>query len=182
MKDNKCTLFPDHKVCLPEKGESGSFLEDRKDRIHCGIDIYAPAGTEVLAIEEGIVVDIGIMTSPDILSYWNETHYVIVKTASGMFCKYAELGETSVRIQEEVKEGDLIGKVGMVLNPEKIDETAPLYIQDLKNRNPSMLHFELWNKEPCTSPPDYLGGNWFEEGVPDGLLDPGPYITARMQE
>lgn len=182
MENNKCTLLLDHNVCLPEKGASGSFLEDRKDRVHCGIDIYAPAGTKVAAIEEGIVVDIGIMTSQDILPYWNETFYVTVKTVSGVFCKYAELEEISVDLHEKVREGAVIGSVGMVLNPEKIDGTAPLYIQDLKNKNPSMLHFELWNKQPCASSPDYLGGNWFREGIPEGLQDPEPYIEDKLRK
>ncbi len=180
MENNKCTLFLNHKVCLPEKGADGSFLEDRKDRIHCGIDIYAPTGSEVSALEEGTVVDVGIMTSPEILPYWNETFYVTIKTESGLFCKYAELGDVSVELHESIQVGNIIGSVGMVLNSENIDEKSPLYIQKLKNRNPSMLHFELWNTQPCMLPPDYLGGNWFGNKIPEGLLNPEIYIVDRI--
>ena len=45
---------------IPTNGFSGSFWEDRDDRRHCGIDIYAPKGSGVIAIEYGKVIDIGL--------------------------------------------------------------------------------------------------------------------------
>jgi murein DD-endopeptidase MepM/ murein hydrolase activator NlpD len=45
---------------IPKQGSAGSFWEDRKDRHHCGIDIYAPKGSEVVSIEEGVVIGTGI--------------------------------------------------------------------------------------------------------------------------
>ncbi len=41
---------------LPRSGSAGSFWENRKDRHHCGIDIYAPMHCEVLTIENARVV------------------------------------------------------------------------------------------------------------------------------
>lgn len=180
MEIHKPSILENYEIYLPKKGESGSFLENRKDRIHCGIDLYAPAGTGVRVIEGGVIADMGIMTSPDILPYWNLTYYVIIKTDGGMFCKYAEMGSISVELHEKVEIGDPIGEVGMVLNPDNIDDKSPLYIQKLKYENPSMLHFELWDREPCTSHSDYLGGNWFGHDIPEGLLDPAPYILYRL--
>ena len=50
---------------VPGKGQPGSFWEDRGDRFHCGVDIYAPAMSEVHACETGEVIDLGThRTSP----------------------------------------------------------------------------------------------------------------------
>jgi len=163
---------------IPQKGDAGSFWEDRGDRYHCGIDLYAPENTEVLSIEEGIVSETGHMTSPEILPYWNPTYYVIIENTSGRFCKYGELAECTVQKGEQVCPGQLIGYVGMVLNCAKIDESSPSYIRKLKDKNPSMLHFELWKDKPVTSHGDYLGGNWFSEEKPENLIDPAEYLAS----
>ena len=67
------------KIQVPQKGEAGSFWEDRGDRYHCGVDLYAPENTEVVSVERGIVAETGLMTSPEILPYWNPTYYVIIE-------------------------------------------------------------------------------------------------------
>lgn len=163
-------------IHVPQKGEPGSFWENRGDRYHCGVDLYAPENTEVVSIEGGIVADTGLMTSPEILPYWNPTYYVIIEQSSGLFCKYGELADFTVRKGDKIEAGNLIGHVGMVLNPEKIDNFCPLYIQKLKNKNPSMLHFEVWRSEPITTHKNYLGGNWFAEEMPENLIDPTRYL------
>jgi len=68
----------------PIKGDPGSFWEDRGDRRHCGIDIYAPAGSEVISIDDGTVIGMDSFTSKDKISYWNETNYVLIKN-QGLF-------------------------------------------------------------------------------------------------
>ncbi len=75
------------KVKVPQKGEPGSFWEDRGDRYHCGVDLYAPENTEVVSIEGGDVAETGLMTSSEILPYWNPTYYVIIEQSRGLFCK-----------------------------------------------------------------------------------------------
>lgn len=161
---------------IPQKGEAGSFWEDRGDRYHCGIDLYAPENSEVVSIEGGIVAETGLMTSPEILPYWNPTYYVIIEHDKGLFCKYGELAGFTVKKGDEIEAGSLIGHVGMVLNSEKIDSFCPLYIRRLKNKNPSMLHFEVWENEPITVHRNYLGGNWFSEEKPENLRDPAGYL------
>ena len=92
----------------PKKGEAGSFWEDRGDRHHCGVDLYAPENTEVFSIEEGIVTETGLITSPDILPYCNPTYYVIIENFSGMFCKYGELASCAVKKGDSNGSGDLL--------------------------------------------------------------------------
>ncbi|MCQ1537077.1 M23 family metallopeptidase [Methanosarcina sp. KYL-1] len=161
---------------VPGKGEPGSFWEERDDRRHCGVDLYAPENTGVVSIEAGTVMETGLMTSPEILPYWNQTYYVIIENLSGLFCKYGELGKYAVQQGDRIEAGQLIGYVGTVLNCRKIDESCPPYIRKLKNKNPCMLHFELWREKPITSYEKYLGGNWFSEEKPENLLDPTEYL------
>lgn len=163
---------------IPRKGEAGSFWEDRGDRYHCGVDFYAPENTQVFSVEGGIVTETGLMTSPEVLPYWNPTYYVIIEHEKGLFCKYGELAGFTVKKGDELEPGSPIGHVGMVLNSEKIDNSCPLYIQKLKNKNPSMLHFEVWKDEPIATHRHYLGGNWFAEEKPENLVDPAEYLTS----
>lgn len=63
----------------PIRGAPGSFWKNRDDRYHCGIDIYAPNGSDVISIEDGKVIETGTFTSPDKNPYWNTTFYVLIK-------------------------------------------------------------------------------------------------------
>jgi len=164
---------------LPRAGEPGSFWEDRGDRRHCGVDIYAPFGSAVQAFEEGTVLETGAFTSARQCSYWNDTFYVIVQHVSGVIARYAELAEMRVTSAEIIKTGNVIGVVGLVLDVTKIDDSSPAYIQRLKKANtPAMLHLEFYTALPNKSP-DYLGGNWFASARPDFLLDPCRFLNDR---
>jgi murein DD-endopeptidase MepM/ murein hydrolase activator NlpD len=70
-------------VSIPAPGEAGSFWEDRGDRHHAGIDLYAPAGSQVVAVEKGVVLDVSVFTSADLCSYWNTTYSLLVQSPSG---------------------------------------------------------------------------------------------------
>jgi len=165
---------------IPGNGEPGSFWEDRGDRNHCGVDIYAPAGSEVLAIEQGEVIDEGLQTSPDRVAYWNTTRYILVRTRSGLYCRYAELGNTRVKIGDRVLEGEVIGHIGEVIKPHLVDGCSPIYIQRLKMAGTcSMLHLEVYRVRPVYQRA-YSGGNWFGQGKPEGLLDPGNYLEGSL--
>ncbi len=175
-------LSGDRKRWVPSPGEPGSFAEDRKDRRHSGVDLYAPAGSEVVSIDEGLVIEVGPFTSPRMIPYWNETFYVLVENDSGLFVKYAELEATVVNPGHRLSSGDPVGRVGSVLNPAKIDEDSPAYIRDLIERErPSMLHLELYSSRPEPSQ-RYRGGNWFGEEEPKGLLDPTELLATIKKE
>ncbi len=169
-------LSESYSKLLPKNNKAGSFWEDRGDRFHCGVDIYAPEDSEVIAVESGIVMNTGIFTTQEMIPYWNKTYYILIETKSGFICKYAELGKIIVKKGDEVKAGQIIGYVGMVLNKDKIDSSSPLYIQKLKNKNPSMLHFELYYAKAIETHKLYLGGNWFGKTKPDVLLNPYEYL------
>lgn len=161
---------------IPIKGSPGSFWEDRGDRRHCGIDIYTQAGSEVVSINNGIVIDIGSFTTSDKIPYWNKTNYVLIKTQENLIYKYAELDKTIIKIYDFVKVGQSIGFVGNVLNLDKITSKSPQYIQEIKKKNiSSMLHLEVYSSKPKLTK-KYIGGNWFGNKKPENLLDPNHHI------
>ncbi|MDD5634939.1 MAG: M23 family metallopeptidase [Candidatus Omnitrophica bacterium] len=156
----------------------GSFAEDRGDRHHSGVDIYASKGSVVVSIEDGIVVAEDIFTTPGKNPYWFMTRFVAIKNGSGQICKYCELEDVSVKRGDKVKGGQVIGHVGSVLDFNNIDQGSPLYIQKMKESGvKSMLHFELYAKGPVVFE-NYCGGNCFSSGLPDNLLDPTEYLLS----
>ncbi|HMA82681.1 MAG TPA: M23 family metallopeptidase [Candidatus Thermoplasmatota archaeon] len=154
----------------------GQFLENRGDRIHCGIDIYAPEKTPVFAVDDGVIKSTSEFSSPYQISYWNTTYEIILEAKSSYFFRFAELSEVFVKKDDKVSAGDQIGLVGQVLNPKKINEHHPGYIQKLADKNKlSMLHFEIYNRYPEKSK-YYLGGNWFAKKKPPGLCNPTEFL------
>jgi hypothetical protein len=155
---------------IPVSGQ-GSFWEDRGDRRHCGIDIYAKKGDEIYAITKGKVVAIEVMTHPDFNHYWNITYQIVIETED-LYIKYGEVAEPQIEVGDLVKEGQVVAHVGQVLDGDKIGENDPVYVQKLKYGKNSMLHLECWKNDPITSHEKYLGGNWFEEEKPENLMNP----------
>ncbi|MBS3778170.1 MAG: M23 family metallopeptidase [Candidatus Thermoplasmatota archaeon] len=157
--------------------ESGLFLKERTDRIHCGIDVYAPLKTPVFAVNNGLIRKIAEFTSPQQTEYWNTTYEIILESETNYFFRYAELDRVLVNENDMVIAGDRIGLVGQVLNPDKIRKKHPKYIQKLAIKDKlSMLHFEMYDCFPENSD-NYLGGNWFADGKPKGLCDPGLFLN-----
>lgn len=166
---------------LPKPGERGSFWEDRGDRRHAGIDLYAPAGSPVESIDDGQVFDVQVFTSPDVRSYWNTTYTILIRNHDETVLRYAELGEVFVHPGQPVCAGEVIGSVGMVLAIERIDEASPEYIRRLKAAKvDSMLHLERHASLPETEA-TYLGGNFFLDEPPGSLLDPYLYLLEVLQ-
>lgn len=164
------------KIPLPDS--PGSFWESRSDRHHCGVDIYAPEGSDVVSVEDGKVIDIGLFTSSLWIPYWNSTYCVLIKNTTGYICKYAELQDVNVHVDEQVNSGQLIGHIGQVLNSQNVTKESPSYIKKLlKKRKLSMLHFELHKAFPIQSK-EYLGGNWYGSKKPRHLVNPALYLLS----
>ena len=87
---------------IPKNKSPGSFWENRQDRFHCGIDIYAPDGSKVISIDDGNVLETGIFTAHELIPYWNETKFVLIKNQDGIICKYSELKDAVVKTNDIV--------------------------------------------------------------------------------
>jgi len=105
----------------------GETITDPKG--HTGIDYACPAGTEILASADGLVVHAG----------WDPTGYgnlVIIKHNDGESTLYAHLSEIKTVIWKKVKQGDVIGLSGYTGNCVPAGEAG------------AHLHFEarhVWN-------------------------------------
>lgn len=163
---------------IPQHGQRGCFWEDRGDRRHAGVDLYTHPHGEVIAIESGQVVEVAEFTSPARLPYWNTTYSILVQNSQGAILRYAELHDVLATPGQTITAGQVIGQVGMVLNPARVQTDSPIYIQELVRAGlPSMLHFEMYNTLPG-SMNEYLGGNFFTSTQPGFLLDPTSFLQS----
>jgi hypothetical protein len=104
-------------------------------RNHNGLDLAAPAGTEVYAVQEGVVTEIG--EDP---IYGN---YIIIRHGNNWVSLYGHLSKIETALRRRVESGTLIGRVGSTGQ-----STGP------------HLHFELRQHGKAQDPGKYL----FREG------------------
>jgi murein DD-endopeptidase MepM/ murein hydrolase activator NlpD len=100
-------------------------------RLHQGLDLAAPAGTEVYAAGDGVVTEIG----KDSI-YGN---YIIIKHSGNWASLYGHLQKIGTSLHSAVKSGMLIGWVGSTGQ-----STGP------------HLHFELQQNGKARDPDKYL--------------------------
>jgi hypothetical protein len=117
---------------IPLLPHPGAFGKQRKNHQHEGVDLYCKEGSEVLAIEKGIIRDIFPFTGPMIGSeWWNDTWAILIEGELGVF-NYGELiPASSLKIGQYVEAGQVLGVIRQVLVKNK---TRPM----------SMLHLEMY--------------------------------------
>lgn len=157
--------FPSGSTGLPLFPHKGAFAVPRKFHTHEGVDLYAPDGTPVTAVEEGIVVDIQPFTGLHANTpWWNDTWAVLVEGETGVVV-YGEVRPIAwlyigshIRRNSEHRMDELIGHVSTVL---KVDKGRPM----------SMLHLEL---HANGTRGEIL--SWEDRFPPATLRDPTPYL------
>ena len=80
-------------------------MEDIRDHAHSGMDICAPAGTDIVAAADGTVTFAGTMGG-----YGN---LIIITHENGIQTYYGHCSKLYASVGDEVKAGDLIAAVGM---------------------------------------------------------------------
>lgn len=166
-----------HKREVPKRGEQGSFWEDRGDRFHCGVDIYAPKGSEVIALKSGFVRASGIFTKFQNKRLYDATAYILIETteqvSEKVLYRYSGMAfPPEIYVGDHVKAGQRLGSVEALLSKENADRSVPYFVRDIANSSdPCMLHLEKWYKE-CLQDRPYFVGNWMGKEMPSCLLNP----------
>jgi len=146
---------------IPSDGSPGSFAYKRARTYHPGVDLYCDEEQEVVAIEDGTVVNVCVFTGPEATPpspWWNETWGVLVEGESGVI-GYCELKPIFyIKKGFKLKKGDMIGRIIPVLKRDKGNGTT-------------MLHFELYLKGSRDH------ADWHhDEPQPVELCDPTPLL------
>lgn len=148
---------------LPMGSHPGAFGVKRRFHTHEGVDLYAPIGMPVMAVEAGEVVAVKPFTGPHAgptLAHWLDTYAVFVEGPSGVVV----YGEVAPHVREgyKVRAGEVLGVVIRVLRHDK-------------GRPMSMLHLEKH------VPGSRVAPEWLvHDEKPEVLLDPTPQLlTAR---
>lgn len=142
---------------LPLLPHPGAFGARRRHHTHEGVDLYAPPGTQVSAVEAGTVVRIESFTGPAAQTpWWLDTQAVFIEGASGVVV-YGELLPLPGLAEGQVLEAG-----------EGVGTLVPVLRQD-KGRPMTMLHLEL-HKRGTRSAPAWEGAR------PPSLEDPTPYL------
>ena len=89
---------------------SSGWLAPRKGRLHRGLDIGAPTGTPILALDEGAVTRAVTVDRSD-AGLW-----VAVLHPSGVTSRYLHLSRVLVTVGQRVRRGDVIGHCGATGN------------------------------------------------------------------
>lgn len=150
-----------HTTEIPVAPHPGSFGYVRKNHIHEGVDLYANDGDEVIAIEDGVIVNLVAFTGSIANSpWWNDTYSIMVQHKNYTL-NYGELIpiETLV-IGSQIKAGQIIGHIKTVL------------LKD-KGRPMAMLHLEMYTKETLEPIKEWS----LNQQKPHYLLDPTKLLT-----
>jgi hypothetical protein len=153
---------PDCPMMQDEAHHPGAFGKNRHEHVHTGVDLYAPEGTPVRAMEKGKVIAIEWFTGKVInMPWWENTKAVYIEGDIGVF-NYGEIRPFyGLKVGDQVEQGQIVGHVMKVL-------------KHFKGRPMSMLHVELYDHGWTDT-----WGEW-KIGAPKPihLKDPTPYLLT----
>jgi murein DD-endopeptidase MepM/ murein hydrolase activator NlpD len=137
--------YHEHPRCFGNAREGGN-------RSHAGCDLYAPPGTDILAVEDGIVLRTGYQ-------FYLSSIAIYIEHASGVI-RYCELGEISesLKIGSTVRAGQVIAKIGKL-------QGLPL----------SMLHLEMYSGTVSGPLSNFQVPPYDRR---KDLMDPTPFLDA----
>lgn len=153
---NVIYLIDDNLTQIPYGAHCGAFGSIRAHDVHTGIDLYAPEGTPVYAIQSGTVVGTFPFTGKDAgCPWWLDTSATVVEDEDGIWL-YGEITPNERLVPGlPIAEGECIGHVKRVLRNDK-------------GRPVSMLHMERYTSGSREFGPVWTAG----DPQPETLVDP----------
>ena len=91
---------------------------------HRAVDLLASEGTDVVAMYDGTVIEVGTST--------NEGNYVVIDHGDNVVATYASLQNVQVQPNQKLEQGDVIGEVSISASAEYLDG-AHLHLSVKKN-------------------------------------------------
>lgn len=162
---------------LPSEGDRGSYWEDRQIGHNCGVDIYCPPQSDVIAIESGIVLGISKFSERDNEHCFEDSYCCVIKAGTIIY-KYCFINEISLKLGQKINNGDRIGICDIVVNKNKINDTDPFYLREIAHTdNASFLHLELF-KSPIMEVRPYKFGNYMGDITPTSLINPLLFLSG----
>jgi murein DD-endopeptidase MepM/ murein hydrolase activator NlpD len=129
----------------------GDFAYRRSFYHHPGIDIYCDNNQEVLAIEDGVVVNLEVFTGPMATPpspWWNETHSILIEGSSGVL-GYCELTPVPhIKTGVHIKAGDVIAHITPVLKKDKGNGTTMLHFEQYEFNTREHVTWVLDSEKP----------------------------------
>ncbi len=100
-------LDADSRFIMPSTGRLTSSYGMRWGKLHAGIDVAAPIGTPVVAVQKGIVIAAGLNAVGN--GYGNG---IDIRHEDGSISRYAHAEKILVRVGQPVKQGETIMLMG----------------------------------------------------------------------
>lgn len=157
----------------------GYFWEERDEGFNAGVDIFANVGSEVFAIESGVIIDIDNFSNDDEKLGIKNSHFIVVRGIDKINYKYCQITvDSELKVGQKIESGDYLGTVAEVYVENLFSTETPVYVrehfaEDLKSK----LHLELY-KAPFSEVRPYQLGNYFGEERPKSLLNPQIFLSG----
>lgn len=166
---------------LPAKNEPGAFWKDTGEGFNAGIDLFAPSGSDVIAIDSGTLVATGQFTVAKEGSGLNNTSFVIIRSKEKINYKYCQLKNIQFEVGSEIKAGEKIAETTSMIDESDISPSSSFFIKELSTLDiESRLHIELY-KSPFSEVRPYNAGIYMGEEKPKSLLDPRIFMQGLMK-
>lgn len=174
-------LANSNELQIPAKNEPGAFWQDTGEGFNAGIDLFAPSGSDVLAIDSGIIAGIGDFTVIKEGTGFHKTKFVIIRTKEKINYKYCQLKNVLFEVGDSVKGGEKIAETTSMINEDDISHDTSFYVKELSTLDiESRLHLELY-KVPFSEIRPYNAGIYLGEEKPKSLLDPKIFMQGLMK-
>jgi len=111
-------------------------VQRSSSHVHQGVDLFAPKGTPVLAVSDGVVTSARTSLGPSNGKKTGAGRNVVIEHAGGIWSWYMHLDTVKVTQGQTVKAGQQIGTLGNTM------------FNDITMKSPAHLHFEILDKYP----------------------------------
>ena len=126
---------------------------DNGNRLHAGIDLYAPPNTPIYAVDDGIVIGVSS-------NFYKNVGQITIKHKNYII-RYAETNRNYFKIGDKIKAGQHIADVGLIEGLEM-----------------SMLHFEMYSNINDVSPLTIVDNKPYKRRK--DLVNPTKYIDEML--